>query len=120
VPKKILLVEDNEDIREMMLIILRNKGFEVIQAENGRVAAEVAKTVCPDIIVTNICMPELDGVGLIEYIRKQPEFDAVPIVVLSAVGSGDRSNAMRAGANESMPKPVEPDALIESINRLFK
>jgi DNA-binding response OmpR family regulator len=117
--KRILVVEDDEDSREMLKALLESKGFEVTTAENGLEGLEAAKAERPDIIVTNICMPKLDGVGLIEYIREQPEFDTVPIVVLSAVGSGDRSRAVKAGADQVMTKPVDPGALIVSMDKLF-
>ncbi|HXG64404.1 MAG TPA: response regulator, partial [Blastocatellia bacterium] len=114
--KKVLVVEDDTDSRKLLEYELQSDGFEVITAEDGLEGLEKAHELKPDIIITDVNMPRLDGIELTEQLREEREFEDVPIVVVSAAGSGDLRQAMAAGASCSMRKPVDLDALITTIH----
>lgn len=116
---RILIAEDNPDARELLDIILKEEGFEVISAEDGQIAIEAAKSRRPDLIITDIQMPNLDGIDLIKALRCQPELANVPVLVITANNSGIIKDAIEAGASAAASKPVEIDALIALIRSLL-
>ena len=86
VKKQILVVDDNPDSREMLSFILTGEGFSVLTAEGGMEALEVVKDVQPDLIITDINMPNIDGIELTKQLREQFKSTALPIVIVSAFG----------------------------------
>ncbi|MFA7473916.1 MAG: response regulator, partial [Spirosomataceae bacterium] len=82
--KKILLIEDNADVRENTQEILELSGYKVISAENGRVGAALAQTELPDLIICDIMMPELDGYGVLHLLGHSPETATIPFIFLTA------------------------------------
>lgn len=102
-PKKILVVEDNLDSRELMHLHLSTEGFSVVIATNGREGLYMANAEHPDLIITDIEMPELNGLDLVKELRAQPETRNIPIIVLSALGSAEMDKAIRAGADRACP-----------------
>ncbi len=119
VTKKILVVDDSDDTREMMAKLLELESFDVITAEDGRVGFNVAQNEHPDLIITDINMPNLNGIEMIKLIRQEPEFGKVPIMAITAYGSGIAAEALEAGANQATTKPIEFDSLIGGIKRLL-
>lgn len=113
--KKVLTVDDSRTIRNMLLVTLNNAGFETIQAEDGIEGLEVLEQSNPDVIVTDINMPRLDGFGFIEGVRRNEKYRAIPILVLTTESELRRRTApvrpvRRAGSssrsiprNSSMP-----------------
>lgn len=118
-PASVLVVEDNADAREMLLLVLAEKGFTVTGAEDGRTALELTESMRPDLIITDIQMPNLDGVGLIKELRKRPEMRDVPILIFSACPNDALSDAMRAGADAAAPKPLQLDPFVRLIKSLL-
>jgi len=116
---KILLVDDNADVRDLLTFILKDSGFLVITADDGLRGLKTAEAERPDLIITDICMPHLDGIQMIARLREEAEFSKLPILVISAYGSGDLAAALRAGANLAMPKPVDFDCLIGHVKQLL-
>jgi DNA-binding response OmpR family regulator len=116
---KILLVDDNTDMRDLLTCMLRQSGFLVITAEDGLLALETAAVERPDMIITDINMPRLDGIQMIVRLRKQLEFSKVPILAVSAYGSGELAAALKAGANQAMQKPIDFDSFIGLVTRLL-
>lgn len=115
---KILVVEDNESAREMLCEFLRSNGFKVVHAENGRAGYDKAKDERPDLIITDLCMPILDGIDMIKLIRNHSDFDKVPILALTAF-KGELSNqAIKAGADRALQKPIDFDYFVNAIERL--
>jgi two-component system, chemotaxis family, chemotaxis protein CheY len=112
---KILVVEDTEDARELLVCALELEGFTVISAEDGYSAIELAQSETPALIITDINMPKMDGIQMIKKMRNLPVLEKVPILVISAYQSGIVKEALAAGANASMKKPLEFDALIKLI-----
>jgi CheY-like chemotaxis protein len=117
--KKILLVDDNAYIRDVLSRLLELQNFKVITAEDGRSGIEASEDLLPDLIITDIEMPRLDGVGMIKALRSQPKFNEVPILAITAYGHWAEARAIEAGADRAMVKPIEPDMLFECIDQLL-
>ena len=118
-PKKILVVEDSLDTREILHLYLKMEGFTVVTACDGREGLYMADSERPDIIITDINMPNLDGFELIRQLRTQKDFKDLPIIALTAYGFEERDNAIRAGANRAATKPLHLESVIDDINELL-
>lgn len=118
--KKILVVDDNADTRDLTHLHLTNEEFTVITAADGQEGLYMAGAEYPDLIITVIAMPGLDGLEMVRQLRAQPEHKHVPILVLTALGTEDMDQAIRAGANRAMSKPVLLDALTDEVKELLE
>ncbi|MCK0146635.1 response regulator [Arenibacter sp. F26102] len=120
--KKILLIEDNKDVRENTADILELSNYEVVTAENGKIGVELAEKFRPDIIICDIMMPELDGYGVLELVGKNSATSSIPFIFLTA--KTDRAEVrlgMNLGADDYLTKPFEEKELLEAIaSRLRK
>lgn len=106
-------------MREMLLMVLKNAGFNVVQAEDGQAGLEVLPGANPDVIITDINMPKLDGYGVIEGVRRDERFRATPIIVLSTESSPEKKKRARdAGATGWIVKPFNEASLIEVVRRV--
>lgn len=105
--KRILIVEDNPDLRDLLTIVIRRLGHEVAIAITGEEAVEHAPAIKPDLILMDIVLPKLNGVEATKRIKAHPATKNVPVVILSALSiSQHGSNAIEAGAVEVLQKPV--------------
>lgn len=119
----ILVAEDDEDNRDILLTLLRLRGFDVIEAADGQQAVELARTARPDLILMDLKMPVLNGLAAARAIRQQPEpyMRAVPIVALSAYHPSQHGAvAFAAGCNDYVLKPIDYEQLEAVIERLLK
>jgi len=108
----ILVVDDYDDIRRMLKILLESEKFRVLEAETGSQALEVLKDHRPDAILMDLALPGIDGFETIRRIRAIDGFQNTPIVVLSAyIGMSNYETALRAGSNYVMAKPIDFDEL---------
>lgn len=119
VNKTILVVDDNPDAREMVSVVLTSSGFLVRTAGDGQEALESIADWQPDLIITDIQMPNVDGIEMIKRIRNHFKSKTVPIVVMSAITSGATQEALDAGANESAPKPMQVQLLLNLVRQLI-
>lgn len=114
--KKILLIEDNEAMRENTAEMLELANYEVITAENGKVGVELAKAERPDLIVCDIMMPELDGYGVLYYLSKDPGTAGIPFIFLTAKAEASEvRKGMNMGADDYLTKPFEEMDLLASV-----
>lgn len=115
--KKILTVDDSFTIRRLLRAVLSGQGFEVAEAEDGVAALEwLAANEAPDLMITDINMPRLDGFGLVEAVRAQGGHADMPILVLSTESSDDKLlRAREAGADGWIVKPFDPATLASAI-----
>jgi two-component system chemotaxis response regulator CheY len=118
-PKTILVVEDTVDTRELLCLYFSSAGFTVWSAADGSEGLCRAKADHPDLIVTDIQMPILDGIGMIKQLRAEPEYANIPIITLSAYGDGINSEAMSAGATRTFRKPMNLGELTSVIVRML-
>ncbi|MFL6214172.1 MAG: response regulator [Blastocatellia bacterium] len=116
--RKILVVEDHPDSRDLLALYLRMQGYTVYTAEDGREGLRLAQLDCPNLIITDISMPHLDGVELIKRVRQLPECRVTPIIVMTAYGHDEEAAALKAGADLTVAKPIEYESLIHRINEL--
>ncbi len=117
--KRILTVDDSKTMRDMVSFTLKGAGFEVVEAEDGvKAIALLAKTKV-DAIITDINMPNMDGVTLLKQLRAQPKFKSTPILILTTEGSDPKKQEGRqAGATGWIVKPFAPDKLVQVINKV--
>lgn len=116
--KKILLIEDDEVTSELIKKALERRGYEVLSAADGVQGYELAVETSPDLIVTDISMPGADGMHVIRRIRDTAQIEIVPILVITGYGSGSATFALAQGATAYEPKPLNPEAFLETVDRL--
>ncbi|AFZ19118.1 hybrid sensor histidine kinase/response regulator [Allocoleopsis franciscana] len=118
---KILVIEDEDDIRESLEDILTAENFEVITAENGRIGMQLAQENVPDLIICDIMMPDLDGYGVVEQLRQSPSTATVPFIFLTAKATPvDRRQGMELGADDFLTKPFTIQELLRAISARLK
>jgi len=114
--KKILLIEDNTELRENTSEILSLASYEVIAAENGKAGVAMAQQEKPDLIVCDIMMPELDGYGVLHILGKHSDTSAIPFIFLTArTEKSDIRKGMNLGADDYLIKPFEQTELLNAI-----
>ena len=118
-PKKILVIEDDEVARELMRTVLERNGYEVSVAENGVEGYDTAVFLRPDLIVTDIRMPGADGIHVVRRVRDTPSLERIPILVTTAFGDGNATFSLQQGATAYEPKPLDPQSFLATINRLL-
>jgi CheY-like chemotaxis protein len=116
---KILIVEDNPDSRNLLHFLLTCKGFSVTTAVDGAEGFYMAKVEIPDLLITDLMMPNVDGIELIKQIRGETEIAAMPILVYTAYGAETVDQAIAAGANQTFYKPIDLDSMLEYIQELL-
>ncbi|MCE7875252.1 response regulator [bacterium CPR1] len=118
---RILLVEDNENNRDMLSRRLLRKGYEVILAEDGRQALEKAEAEKPDLVLMDMSLPEIDGWEATRRLKANPITAATPVIALTAHAmSGDREKAMEAGCDDYDTKPVDLASLLAKMEALLQ
>ena len=114
--KKILIVDDNQDSRELVVKILKTRGYQTIEAVDGEEALEKAVTQSPDLILMDRSIPKMDGYEVTRRLKSQEAFKDIPIVALTAHAMrGDREKALAAGCEGYISKPINVRALPELI-----
>jgi two-component system cell cycle response regulator DivK len=118
VSKRILVVEDQEDNRQILRDLLASAGFEMLEAENGQEAITAATTHKPDLILMDIQLPILDGYEATRRIKADAALKAIPIIVVTSYAlSGDETKARAAGCDDYVTKPYSPRALLAKIRQ---
>jgi two-component system alkaline phosphatase synthesis response regulator PhoP len=119
--QKILLVDDEKDILELIGFNLEKEGYEIYTATNGRKALEIAKQNTPDLVLLDVMMPEMDGMETCRELREDPQFKNVLIAFLTA-RSEDYSQiaGFDAGADDYISKPIKPRVLISRVKALLR
>jgi CheY-like chemotaxis protein len=118
---KILLVEDNEMNRDMLLRRLNRNGFEVVIAVNGQEGVELAGSAQPDLILMDMSLPVLDGWEATKIVKANPDTARIPVIALTAHAMvHDKEKAMAAGCDDFDTKPVDLPRLLEKINSLLR
>jgi len=117
---RILIIEDEVDIRNNLLRLLRVEGFEVMGAENGRAGLACVRTFCPDLIISDVGMPDLDGHGVLAALRADPSTASIPFIFLTAMADPQDFRAgLKLGADDYLTKPFTRDDVLDSIHSRF-
>lgn len=118
VPKRILVIDDQADEREIQTAMLGHLGYEVSTAEDGERGLEMATESPPDMILLDIAMPRLDGFEVCRRLRADPRTSGVPVVFFTASVVGDlEERAREAGATALMVKPVDPHEVAKTVEQ---
>jgi DNA-binding response OmpR family regulator len=113
--KKVLVVEDHHDTSFMLCRLLKMEGYDVEHAIDGMVGYNTATAEHPDLIVTDIQMPRMNGIEMIKRIRKEDELSQTPIIVMSAYGKRMIDDAIQAGADDYVEKPIDFDKFLTTV-----
>ena len=119
--KTVLVVDDSPTMRQMVAFTLTNAGFKVVEAEHGKDAvSKVTDGPKMDLVVTDLNMPEMDGIALIKELRKMPSFKFTPILMLTTESSEEKKRAGKAaGATGWIVKPFNPELMLKVIAKVM-
>jgi len=115
----ILVAEDDDDTRNTVRKLLESDGFEVVAAEDLILAYGLLSINHPDVILADIMMPELDGIGFIRWVRNSPEFADIPIIAMTAYDERYLKEAKEAGANQTIRKPTGIPDVADTVTRVL-
>jgi two-component system, cell cycle response regulator DivK len=116
--KRILVVEDDENNLYVTTHILKNASYEILSADNGKDALEIAKKQKPDLILLDLALPYLDGYEVTKHLRALQEFRQVPIIAVTAYSmTGDREKIMKKGFTDYLAKPITPRDLVSKVEQ---
>jgi len=116
--RKVLIVDDDRDARELFTFVLEDAGATVALAEDGITGLRAALERQPDLVLTDIAMPRMDGINMVRRLREQECTRTIPVVAITGHVVADLpERAREAGCAEVIPKPCSPDALVEIVNR---
>lgn len=117
---KILAVDDSATMRQMLEVCLSSEGFDVVTAEDGLDGIDKLKASNPDVVITDINMPRMDGFEFIEAVRGGGASSRLPILVITTESAPEKKQRARdAGATGWIVKPFDPDDLVEAVNRVM-
>ena len=120
-PKKVLVIEDNQQYMYLTTFILQNKGYEVIQAWDGPQGIQAAISARPDLILLDIQLPEMDGYTVAGTLRANPSLAKVPIVAVTSYAmAGDRERILAAGCTGYIEKPINPETFVSQIEQFMQ
>jgi two-component system sensor histidine kinase/response regulator len=119
--KKILVIDDEEWLREMIMLALRQKGYEVVEAENGAVGIEKARKILPDLILCDVNMEKVDGYLTLSSLRSEPTTAAIPFILMTGLAdNAGMRHGMELGADDYLPKPFTIEALYAAVETRLK
>jgi len=115
---KILVIEDNEQNMYLVTFILEKRGYQVVQAWDGREGIGLARQGKPALILLDIQLPEMDGYAVARELKSNPAFDDVPIVAVTSYAMvGDRERILAAGCQGYIEKPINPDTFMAQVEQ---
>ena len=118
---KILAVDDSASMRQMVAFTLKNAGHEVLEAADGREALEIARKTPVNLVLSDVNMPNMDGIQLIRELRALPNYRFTPILMLTTESAASRKQEGKAaGATGWIVKPFDPDQLLATVDRVLR
>lgn len=118
--KRIMTVDDSASMRRMVAFTLKQHGYDITEAINGAEALKKLEKEKIDMMITDINMPELDGIGLVKKVRDNPAYKFIPIIILTTEGqAGKKEEGTVAGATGWIVKPFRPDELVAVVRRVM-
>jgi DNA-binding response OmpR family regulator len=118
--QRVLIVEDSDEMRELYAFVLARAGFDVVEAGDGEAALRLLDEARPDVLVTDIRTPGLNGLDLIHCVRGTEEWADLPIIAISGYGEDKLAEAAQRGATKTLRKPLEPNRLLAIVMALAK
>lgn len=118
--RKLLIADDDPASRELLREILEAQGYQVVEAEDGQAALNKIEEERPDLVLLDIQMPKLDGLGVVRQLRQSPRFTSLPVVAVTSYAMrGDREKALGAGFDAYITKPIDAVRIRETVERLL-
>jgi CheY-like chemotaxis protein len=118
--KKILLIEDDHEVRQLMLLALQQDGYEVATVADDLHGYDTALFMKPDLIITDINMPRTNGIHVLRRMRQQPALEQTPVLVTTAFGTGSATFSLQHGASAFEPKPIDAQSFRSTVRRLLE
>lgn len=116
----VLVVEDDPTILQLLEVNFEMEGFTVLRAEDGLIGLDVARSKRPDVIVSDVMMPNMSGLEMVQELKADPDTAGIPVILLSAKAQGsDVRQGIEAGADDYVTKPFEPLDLIDRVTSLL-
>ena len=116
----ILAVDDSPSMRQMVSYALKNAGYEVVLANDGKLALEIAESTRVNLVITDVNMPNMDGITLVRKLRELKDYKFVPILILTTESSKEKKmQGKEAGATGWIVKPFDPEQLINTLQRVL-
>ena len=120
-PARLLLVDDEPGLRTAVQAYLEDEGFQVTTAVDGEDGWAKAQELLPDVVISDVMMPRLDGYGLLRKLREDERLGGTPVIFLTAKGmTADRIEGFQAGCDDYIPKPFDPDELVARVHNVVK
>ena len=118
--RRILVVDDSEDMRDLIQRLLERAGYRVVLAEDEQASLTQAKLHHPDLVLMDLSLPDMDGWEAVRHLRKMPEFGSTPIIAVTAhVSPREEERAMAAGCTAHIGKPFDTRVLLQEVARLL-
>ncbi len=117
---RVLVVDDNKVIRQLIRVNLELEGFEVVTAADGVEALDIVHRVCPDVVTLDVVMPRLDGLRTAARLREDPRTAHLPIAIISACTQHEGESGFAAGIDAFLAKPFEPAELVRLVRQLTR
>ncbi len=118
---RILVADDDDGLRQLMRMVLRREGFEVIEAMNGLEALARARDCDPTVILLDVMMPGMDGLEVCRHLKTDRRFDGVPVIFVTAVDDiKQRNESLKLGADECIKKPIGPRELVARVRGVME
>jgi CheY-like chemotaxis protein len=118
---RILIIEDNPANLELMRYLLQSFGHTVLTAADGEIGVEMVRRERPDLVLCDVQLPKLDGIGVARAVRSDPDLRLVPLVAVTAFAMvGDRDRLLRAGFDGYLPKPITPETFLNDIETFLR
>ena len=118
--KKILIVDDEEIVRRVLSSLLKKDGYEVIEAEDGRVGVELAKKEDPDVILMDLTMPVMGGLQACRLLKEDEKTKNIPVLVITALGGENKTEAIDAGIDDFVNKPFDAEEISIRVKSMLK
>ena len=118
--KKILIVDDSSSVRTVARMALREKGYDVVEASNGREALSKLDGERCHLVISDVNMPQMDGITLLKEIKRHPNYKFTPVIMLTTEAGEDKKQEGRAaGAKAWITKPFQPQVLVDAVAKLI-
>jgi two-component system phosphate regulon response regulator PhoB len=118
---RVLIVEDEKDVREMLRLNLKMGGFDVLEAQNGAEGLAIAKAELPSVVILDLMMPEMSGMEVCRALRRNPATSRIPILMLTAKSTeGDKVAGLEVGADDYVTKPFSPRELLLRVRAVAR
>ena len=118
--KKVLIVDDSASVRTVARMALRERGYEVIEASNGKEALEKLHSERCHLVISDVNMPTMDGITLLKEIKRHPNYKFTPVIMLTTEAGEDKKQEGRAaGAKAWITKPFQPQLLVDAVSKLI-